>query len=85
MVPRMATRKTKKVTRKRKARKKTSGHGRPSESRDGGVRKMRYVRYSDAEWAWASKAAKRLSLPVSAYVREPSIEGMPITNPAART
>jgi len=65
---------------------KIETRGRNRESRDGKtIRKLRNLRYSDAEWRWLKKRAKADGVSVAAFVRAKTLVGMPARNPNART
>ncbi len=53
-------------------------------SRDGGFRKMRGNRWSDAEWAWLLEQAEEKGITRSALIRSKALRGMPTENPDAR-
>jgi hypothetical protein len=61
--------------------KKKVGSGRLRESRDGKIRKLRNVRFSDAEWAWLKEAAEESGRSLAAFVRLKVLRGMEKENP----
>ena len=53
---------------------------RPFRSKDGGERKIRSIRFSDAEWAYLQDAAEKRETSASALVRVIALRGMAVEN-----
>jgi len=66
---------------KKTKKKKTAfvQNGRPIESRDGGKRHVRYIRFSDAEWSYVVSKAETADVTASELIRKGALRGMPET------
>jgi hypothetical protein len=54
------------------------GSGPPIRSRDGNVRRLRAIRFSDGEWGWLQEQAEGKGVGVSEFIRERVLKGMAV-------